>query len=492
MTDFRFSLPLLILGAGAVAAMLDSGGSRSGPRPFPPAAALLSCLLAALALVGMLPEPGVAHAVMGGFARVDTLGTSAALLVVLAAFVTTLLSVDWLKKSDANHPEFHALVVFCAMGMVVMVTSDHLVSIFLGLEITSIALYVLCAIVRDRAVSVESGAKYFLAGSLASGLFLMGIALFYGATGRLDLAAMPPAIGGNGLAAAGLVLLLAGFAFKLGIVPFHQWAPDVYDGAPTPVTGFMSTAVKIAGFTALFRVVMHGGAHAFAAGALAWLALATMVVGNVGALAQKSVKRMLAYSSVGHAGFLMLGPAAWAPGSDQALESAIFYLASYALTNLVAFGVLAFVETREGSGQTFEELAGLRWRNPLMAAALCVAMLSLAGIPPTAGFLAKFRLLGAVIERGQANGSAVYAWLVGVAIVSSLVSLGYYLRVIVVMYMREPRLPTAIAPRFSGVFQFTIASLTTLIVWLGFGPSVLGIGAERLFAFVQRAVGGMP
>jgi NADH-quinone oxidoreductase subunit N len=254
----------------------------------------------------------------------------------------------------------------------------------------------------------------------------------------------------------------------------------------------MSTAVKVAAFTAFFRLVMAGHAHAFSAGALAWLSLATMVVGNVGALAQKSVKRMMAYSSIGHAGFLLLGPAAWSASSDQALESTIFYLASYSLTNLVAFGVLSFVETREGTGLSFDDLAGLRWRNPMMAVALCVAMLSLAGIPPTAGFLAKFRLFGAVVGRGLESGDGVYVTLVVVAILSSLVSLGYYLRVIVVMYMREPVQPAAIAPRFSAAFRVTIASLTALVLWLGFGPSILGIGAEGLFAFIRRAVGGLP
>jgi NADH-quinone oxidoreductase subunit N len=287
-------------------------------------------------------------------------------------------------------------------------------------------------------------------------------------------------------------MVLAGFAFKLAIVPFHQWAPDVYEGAPTPVTGFMSTAVKIAAFTALFRVVIAGGTWAFASGALAWLAIATMVVGNVGALAQTSVKRMMAYSSVGHAGFLLLGPVAWAKASNEALEATLFYLSSYALTNLAAFAVLAFVESREGKGLTFADLAGMRWRNPLMAVALCVAMLSLAGIPPTAGFIAKFRMFGAVVQASRSTGEGMYVGLVVVAILSSLVSLGYYLRVIVAMYMSEPAQPVTVLPRFSAVFRSTVGVLTGLILWLGFGPSVLGIGAEGLFAFIRRAVGGMP
>jgi NADH-quinone oxidoreductase subunit N len=492
MTDFRFSLPLLILAAGGVAAMLDTSGKRTGPRPFPPTAAFLACLLAALAMVGIMPAGGTWRRVMNDFALVDTFGTAASLLILMITGATVLLAVDWLKKSDTNHSEFHALVLFSALGMLVMATSDHLVSIFLGLEIMSLSLYVLCALVRERSASVEAGGKYFLAGSLASGLLLMGIALLYGATGKLDAPSALAAIGTSGLASAGFVLLLAGFAFKLAIVPFHQWAPDVYEGAPTPVTGFMSTAVKIAGFTALFRLVMTGGAHAFSSGALAWLAIATMIIGNVGALAQTSVKRMMAYSSIGHAGYLLLGPVAWSAGSDQALEATLFYLAAYALTNLAAFGVLAFVETREGKGLEFGDLAGLRWRNPLMAVVLITAMLSLAGIPPTAGFIAKLRLFGAVVERGLATGGGIYVTLVVVAILSSLVSLAYYLRVIVAVAMTEPTQAAAISPRFSATFRFVLASLAALILWLGFGPSVFGIGAEGLFAFVRRAVGGMP
>jgi NADH-quinone oxidoreductase subunit N len=490
MSDFRFSLPLLILAAGGIAAMLDSTGTRRGARPFPPTTAFLAALLAALAVAGLMPEDATMHHAMDGFARVDALGCTAALLILIATAVTVVLAVDWLKKADSNHAEFHALLMFGALGMVVTVMSDHLVTIFLGIEIMSLALYVLCAIVRERAVAVEAGGKYFLAGSLASGLFLMGIALSYGATGHLDISGVAPSIGTDPLASAGFVLLLAGFAFKLSIVPFHQWAPDVYEGAPTPVTGFMSTAVKVAGFTALFRLMMAGGSQAFSQGALAWLAIATMVVGNVGALAQKSVKRMMAYSSVGHAGFLLLGPAAWQAGPiSQAVEATVFYLVAYTLTNLVAFGVLAFVETREGKGLEFSDLAGLRWRNPLMAVALAVAMLSLAGVPPTAGFLAKFRMFGAVVQRAQETGGGIFITLVVVGILSSLVSLGYYLRVIVAMSMTEPRDATAIAPRFSATYRFTLAVLTALVVWLGFGPKILGLGAEWLFALVRRAVG---
>lgn len=491
MSDFRFTLPLLILALGGSAAMLDSSGKRAGARPFPPTTAFLATLLAALAITGLVPEAGTSHPVMQGFARVDTLGTAAAILILLATAVTVLLAVDWLKKADANHAEFHALVLFSALGMVVTVLSDHLVTIFLGIEIMSLALYVLCAIVRERPVAVEAGGKYFLAGSLASGLFLMGIALLYGATGRLDVPSAVAAVGSSALGSAGFVLFLAGFAFKLSIVPFHQWAPDVYDGAPTPVTGFMSTAVKVAGFTALFRLVTTPGSHAFSVGAFAWLAIATMLVGNVGALGQTSVKRMMAYSSVGHAGFLLLGPAAWSAGSSQALEATVYYLAAYTLTNLLAFGVLAFLETREGRGLEFADLAGLRWRNPIMAMALCVAMLSLAGVPPTAGFVAKFRLIGAVVQRGEETGAGIWASLVVVAILSSLVSLGYYLRVIVAMYMTEPKDPTPVAPKFSPTFRFVIAALAVLIVWLGFGPQVFGLGAEWLFAFVRRAVVGL-
>ncbi|HYC76739.1 MAG TPA: NADH-quinone oxidoreductase subunit N [Planctomycetota bacterium] len=490
MTAFQMTMPLLILVGGATAILLfGASGSKSGARPLPPALTLLTCAAALIALFALRPETPVRG--LDGFVFWDPLGVAGAALAVFATGVLGLLAGDYLKKADANHAEFYALALFAAAGMVVMTLTDHLVSVFLGLEVMSLSLYVLCAMLRGRATSTEAGIKYFLAGSFASAIFIMGLALLFGATGRLDLPGVASRLSdGAGPGQAGAVLLLGAFAFKLALAPFHQWTPDVYEGAPTPVTGYMSVAVKAAAFTAFFRLVRAAGPDAALHGALAWLAALTMLVGNLGALAQTSVKRMLAYSSIGHAGYLLLAPIADAPGSSQAAEAMTTYLTAYALTNLLAFGALSFLETREGAGLTFEELRGARWRRPLHAVALCVAMLSLAGAPPTAGFLAKFRLFGAVLERGRATGESVYYLLTAVAVVTSLAALGYYLRVIVTLYFSEPQGSPANLPRFSPAHRVVLAALAAAVLWLGVGPAVLGVGAEALFGFARDAAGG--
>lgn len=489
MSEFTMILPLLAYAAGAIAILLGDVRSRpGGARPLPPGIALAASLAAGIACATFdVATPVRGH---GGFVLIDSFGRGAGILVAFCAAVSTILAADYLKKVEANHPEAYALVLFAAAGMTTMVQSDHFVTIFLGLEIMSLSLYVLCAVMRARATSTEAGLKYFLTGSFASGVFLLGMALLYGGSGRLDLAGAAEGLKhASGPAIAGATLVLVGFAFKLSLVPFHQWAPDVYEGAPTPVTGFMATAVKVAGFAAFLRIVQAFGPQPFLHGAMVWLAAATMLVGNLGALAQTSVKRMLAYSGVGHAGYLLLAPLSAAPGSTQAAEALATYLAAYAATNLLAFGALAFLENREGGGLTFEALKGARWRRPLPVAALVVAMLSLAGAPPTAGFLGKFRVFGAAVDRGLATGDRTYFVLVGVAIVTSLISLAYYLKVIVATCFSEPASQEDGLPRFSPSYRVVLLALAGLVVWLGVGPTVMGLGAEGLFGFARTAAG---
>ncbi len=492
MSDFQFSLPLLFLCGGAIAVMFagTKKASPTGPSPLAPGLAALATLCALISMMALQPGGKGRH--FQDFALADSLGFAVGQVLLVATFATIILAGDYLKKAEANFAEFYALLLFCAAGMVVMVTTDHLVTLFLGLEIMSLALYVLSAFVRRREAAIEAGAKYFLAGSFASGLFIMGIALLYGATGHLDVATAAALIGKNGLASTGFALLLAGFAFKLSLVPFHQWAADVYEGAATPVTGFMSTAVKVAGFTAFFRFVANPAVHEFGEHAMGWLAGITMIVGNVGALMQKSIKRMLAFSSIGHAGYLMLGPVAWNGGGSPALESVVFYLVAYTLTNILAFGVIGFLETAEGKGVEWQDITGLRWRQPVMAVCLCIAMLSLSGAPPTAGFLAKFRLFGAVIDRASVGDSTMCWLLVTIAVITSLISLGFYLRVIVEMYMKHPTGPEPVRPKFSPAYTAAVMGLAALVLWLGFGPTIFGVGVEGLFGFAKAAVGSKP
>jgi NADH-quinone oxidoreductase subunit N len=488
MSDFSLLFPLLALFGGAVAILLLKPRGGDGAQPLPPAITVAASTVAFLGFA--LSVPAAAVTGVGGFVVRDGLSAGAGALVALCAALTAILMGDPLKKVDANRPEAYALLLFAAGGLTAMATSAHLAAVFIGLEIASLALYALCASVRIRPASTEAGLKYFLAGSFASGMFVMGIALLFGASGRFDLAGVAAGLSApSGLGAAGATLVLVGFAFKLAVAPFHQWSPDVYEGAPTPITGFMATAVKVAGFATFLRVVMAYGPQPFLHSAMVWLAALTMLVGNLGALAQKSVKRMLAYSGVGHAGYLLLAPISYVPGSTQATEGLVTYLAAYSFTNLLAFGALAYLETREGGGLTFEELRGARWRHPVPVMALIVAVLSLAGAPPTAGFLGKFRVFGAAVDRGLATGDRTYFYLVGLAILTSLVSLGYYLKVIVVTSFGEPEGEQKPLPRFSPAYKAALIAISVVVIWLGVGPKVFGLGAEGLMAFAKRAAG---
>jgi NADH-quinone oxidoreductase subunit N len=292
------------------------------------------------------------------------------------------------------------------------------------------------------------------------------------------------------LALAGVLLVIAGFAFKVGAVPFHQWVPDVYQGAPTPVTGFMSTAVKLVAFAALIRVVDGAapGMGALATG-LGWLGVLTMSVGNAAALVQGNVKRMLAYSSIAHAGYVLLAVAALAAGEGGGTHAAMFYLVVYALTNLGAFAVLSAIETPEGGGLEFHDLGGLKDRQPLLAGALLVLMLSLAGIPPTAGFLAKWNVFVVLADRYQALGQGFWLFLILALVANSIVALAYYLRVVMAAWMRPAPDPLPVYPTPRRLAYALVLCATLLALWLGFGPDILGLGAQGVLAWVQRSVG---
>lgn len=508
MSDLSLAMPVILLATGAIAVLLLFSKHRAGSNPYPPgvgAATAIAAIVSLQMLLNKLAASGAPSSIgLGGFMTLDRLGVAAATICLVATLLTTLLATDWLKKADSNHPEFVPVLLTAAAGMVVMVTTTNLVAMFLGIEIMSVSLYILSAFRRANIRSTEAGLKYFLAGAFASGLFLMGIALLYGVTGSFDIVGMAQASASGALVAkVALILILAGFAFKLSLAPFHQWAADVYEGAPTPVTGFMSTAVKVAGFTAFIRVALSlsGTGGSFLSGAMVWLAILTMIVGNFGALAQSSVKRMLAFSSIGHAGYLLMAPivvvsfnatagpvAAEGRALSLAVDSMTFYLAAYALTNLLAFGALAFIESREGKGLDFDAIGGLRWRHPVAAVGLIIAMLSLAGVPPTAGFLGKFQLFGAVIDRASVTGDVTYFILIGVAILTSLVSLGYYLKVIIKMTMQEPDGASIALPPFSPTWRVLIVALILAVIWLGFGPSFLGGGVPGVMAFLRSGI----
>jgi NADH-quinone oxidoreductase subunit N len=400
----------------------------------------------------------------------DPFGNFLGVLVSLIGLVTTILSYPYLLSQEELIPEYFSLLLFAVSGMVLMVSTTQLLTFVLGLEVMSLSLYVLVGLRRLDELSGEAAFKYFLLGSVATAFLLFGISLFYGATGTLDLKALGSVAVHPDLQMIfkwGALLILLGFAFKVAAVPFHFWAPDAYDGAPYPVTGFMATGVKVAAFGALLRVVQALlpsdilPMPQFFIG----LSLATMVVGNIAALGQRSLKRLMAYSSISHAGYLLLGVATVVRiGSFQetVLSPILYYLAAYGLLTLGVFAVLTLLSSRGTEINRLKDLDGLADQHPVLAATLGIFLISLAGIPPSAGFLAKYYLFSQAIKVG------LYPLAI-VGILASAISLYYYLGPVVRMYFRpgEKRL---LLPSISPVYKILVTLLVIGVFYLGLLP----------------------
>lgn len=369
----------------------------------------------------------------GEMVLVDALGSVLSLAVLGATALTLLVSEDYLQARGLRYGEYYPLVLFASAGALAMLTTTNLMVIFLGLEMLSIALYVLSGLSRTETRSEESALKYFLLGAFASAFLLYGIALMYGALGTVDIRAMAfEADEASGaLLTAGAVLILIGFAFKASLVPFHLWTPDVYQGAPTVATAYMSAVVKVAAFGVLIRLTLSVTPTLELWGALLWwLSLLSMVVGNAAALVQRDAKRMLAYSSIAHAGYLTVGLVS---ANATGVAGMIYYLVAYSLMTVGAFAVLSLMG-RAGDATTVDALQGLYRRNPFAAHTMAILLLSLAGVPPTAGFWGKWYLFFAAVEANQ--------WLLATALVlTSVMGLAYYLRLAFSLYA-EPRVPT--------------------------------------------------
>ncbi len=387
----------------------------------------------AAAVVGVAFRGAVGDAALDfqGMARLDGLAVVLDLVLAVVAGLALLISIDYLERKGVHHGEYYALLLLATAGMMWMAGATDLLVVFLGLEIFSIALYVLVAFHREEVRSLEGALKYFLLGAFASGFFLYGIALTYAATGTTRLERVVAFLGQSPGASPLLFLagglLLVGFAFKLALVPFHMWAPDAYQGAPTSVTAFMSVGVKAAGFGALARVLLYAfpGLQDYWVWPVAALAVLTMTLGNLAALAQGSLKRMLAYSSIAHAGYILVGVAAGGDG----LGGVLFYLMAYTLMNVGAFAVVLALEGREDLDLTLESVAGLGRRYPWLTAVMTIFLLSLAGVPPLAGFLGKLYVFSAAVKNGL-------LWLAVVGVLNAVVSAFYYLRVVLVMAFR--------------------------------------------------------
>ncbi len=425
-----------------------------------------------LAIIGLLGAGAASillwnsNAESFGVVTADNFSLFVNLVLVGVGILTVIFSSHTVERDRLPAGEYYAVMLFAIVGMMLMGQATDLLVIFLALETMSIAVYVLTGIRKDQQQSTEAAFKYFLLGAFASSFFLYGIAFLYGVTGttnieRLSTAIAAQSMSGNPMILLGAGLLIVGFAFKVAAVPFHMWSPDAYEGAPTVVTGFMSTGVKAAAIAAFVRVFLKGLDPMIAdwAPVLWWIAAATMVVGTVVGVAQTSLKRMLAYSSIAHGGYLLAGLVA---GNDVGKAAILFYLAAYALTNLGAFGVIAMLGTRERSNDDLRDYAGLWHSHPVLATLMTLFLLSLGGFPPTAGFIAKWYVFSAAIGSG-------YYGLAIIGVLSSVVSVFFYLRIVVMMYMtdRDARpVPPPVHPVALGGLVVAVAG----VLYLGVLP----------------------
>jgi NADH-quinone oxidoreductase subunit N len=412
----------------------------------------------------------------------DNFGIMFKLIFVVASLVTVFLAQGYMKSRDLNYPEFYALMLVSTTGMMAMANTADLVVMLIGLEVMSVPLYVMAGFNHRSLTSNEAGIKYFMMGAFASAFLLMGIAFIFGAAETTNLRRIVTdfsyLIYHQETAVymiAGMALVLVGFGFKVAAVPFHTWVPDVYQGAPTPVTAFFSVAPKAAGFAVLLRVFTFGFSSFSDLSSVFWiLAVLTMSVGNVLALRQDNVKRMLAYSSIAHAGYVLV---ALATGGPDAVSAAIFYLAAYTMFNLGAFAVVSLLETNAGRKADYAELAGMSKTHPYLAATLALFMFALAGFPPTVGFFGKFYLFSAAVRSGL-------IWLTVIGVMNSFISVYFYLRVIKVSYFDISEEDFA-RVRFSP--SMIVALAVTVIGTLG-----LGFFPHQLLRLSQAAIFGLP
>lgn len=428
-------LPLIVLGAWACVLLLVDLAIPADRKGVTAALAALG-LAVTLAIILLRLDQGLTG--FGGMIVVDHFANYVSVLLLISGLAGIALAYDYLRRTGIERGEYYVLLLFSIAGMILMGMSGDLIVIFLALELLSIPLYVLAGIAAPRLSSEEAAIKYFLLGAFASGFLVFGTALIYGATGSTGLTRIVEVIrGGNfnlPLVLVGAALALVGLGFKVAVAPFHMWTPDVYHGAPSAVTAFMAVGAKTAGFAALLRVFVP--AFAPISGELwpiLWaLAAVTMVLGNVIAIAQRNMKRLLAYSSIAHAGYILMAlvPFGQAQVAADSVASALLYLVAYALTNFAAWAVVISVEQAGEKGLDLNDYAGLGRKHPGLAAVMTVAMLSFTGVPPTLGFVGKFYLFRTVLEGG-------FVWLAIIGVLTSLISAYYYLRVVVVMYMQD-------------------------------------------------------
>jgi NADH-quinone oxidoreductase subunit N len=465
--EWSVVLQLCIVFAGATALLMVDLFIPDGRRRVTGYLALGVLAVAAIAGITLW---GRSATTLSNMIQIDNFSLALNWIFMLGAAITIILSFDYLPRHEIERGEYYVIILFATGGMMLLAQGADLVVLFLGLELLSIALYVLAGFAKPRATSEEAAMKYLLIGAFATGFLVFGIALVYGATGATNLAAISAHLAETALDTerqiyllAGAAMTIVGLSYKISMAPFHMWTPDVYEGSPTPVTAFMSVASKAAAFAGMTRFLLTAleTQREVWVPAIATLAAITLVVGNIGALTQGNVKRMLAYSSIGQAGYILFGPLA---SSERGTEAMLYYLLAYTLTNLAAFGVLIALEARGEAAWDITDLGGLWQRNPGLGLAMAAAMLSLAGVPPTAGFVAKFAVFTAAWEAGLAV-------LVLIGVIVSAIGAFYYLRIVAQIFMSAPAREVEISS--DRVLAFGIGAAAIAIVVIGILPARL-------------------
>ena len=461
---FGFIIPEIIITLSAVITLLLAAfGRRESVGALTGAVALIG---AGLAMIFTCTLWDGSASIFNNLYTIDNFGTFFKGLALIVSLLVTLLSLRYAERENIVKGEYYSLLLFGVLGMMIMVSSTHFITIFIGLEVMSIAIYVLCGLLSGNPRSVEASLKYFLLGAFATAFLLYGMALIYATTGSLDIREIADYVASGNFKPTpmfmiGLAMLIVGFGFKTASVPFHMWTPDVYQGAPTSITAYMATGIKAAAFGSFLRVFYTAFLPFLGEwSSILWLiAVATMTLGNITALVQDDVKRMLAYSSIAHAGYILI---AFVIGDQFSSSSILFYVLVYTFMNIGACTVVILLGQKDRENTGIESYAGLAGRHPLIALSMAIFLLSLAGIPPLAGFMGKFYILSAAIK-------AKYYWLAVIGVLNSVVAVYYYLRVIMTMYFREPAGELR-RPDFSPAYSIVIIISLWALFHMGLFP----------------------
>ncbi|HXX58291.1 MAG TPA: NADH-quinone oxidoreductase subunit N [Thermodesulfovibrionales bacterium] len=470
MPDLNPLMPEILMICLAMAVLvLDLAIRRKG------VVALLSIITAG---VGAYAVMGASGETFSGMFIADGYSTFFKLIFLISLVLSILVSVKYIEVEKVNFGEYYALMLFATIGMMIMASAGDIIVLYLGLELMALSTYVLAGFLRHETKSNEASLKYFLLGAFASAILLYGTALIYGLTGTTDLKGIAKYLTTHELASnptllLSMIFMTVAFAFKVAAAPFHMWAPDAYEGAPTPITAFMSVGPKAAGFAALGRIlfIAFGSLQVDWSGILIPISILTMAVGNILAIAQTNIKRMLAYSSIAHAGYALIGIIC---GGSEGAASMMNYLFIYAFMNIGAFSVVTMLRTEGVRGDEIKDYEGLAKTHPLAAALMLVFMFSLTGIPPTAGFVGKFYLFMTAVNSG-------YTWLVIVAVIFSAISAYFYLRIVMYMYMREPKTEAALSTSASAGIALAVTVFAVLLI---------GVLPSGIIALARSAVAG--